>query len=161
MKSKIIKILTFEKDPSIRFEVLEKFYSYVEDDNDINLIINILDDDPDPCVRHEAAAQLFRIELKKNDLLQNLKSKAIEILFRKATTDPSIVVQHESIEALAYLVGPEHLEQLRVFIDSNDLDIQSTATIAFHTAKKRIESKTPARDLSSLLIQEWIAPQTI
>ena len=155
MKEKIIEILKTELDPTIRFEVLEKFYHQVSSDEDINLIIDILKNDADPCVRHEAAAQLFRIEEKKNSLMKNLKRKAISVLFDRACHDESTVVRHEAIEALGYIVENEDLNNLYAFTDSTNNDIKSTAYIAYNAAKQRIENNLQPKELSNHLINSW------
>jgi hypothetical protein len=156
MKEKITTILKCESDPSIRFEVLEKFYSLVDCEDDVRFIINVLQNDEDPCVRHEAAAQLFRIEEKKPTLMINLKRQTIAALLDKAYNDESIVVRHESIEALGY-IGDEHsLTSLEKLSKDKNLDIRSTAEIAFHTAERRIKDGVRASDLTAHIIENWI-----
>ena len=152
MKNRMINILTKEENPMIRFEVLEKFYKIVSTENDINLIIEILINDTDPCVRHEAAAQLFRIEEKKSELFKPLKRKAIDALFDRAYNDISTVVRHESIEALGYLAEKDHLTQLEKLIISEDIDIKSTAAIAYNAASIRIKNNLKANELGDFLL---------
>ena len=155
MKQKIIEIIKEEKDASIRFEVLEKFYHKVDCESDVQLLIDILKDDYDPCVRHEAAAQLFRVAERKPLLLQNLKSKAIETLLDKACNDVSTVVRHESIEALGYIADLNALKDLEHFSKSDNLDIHSTAHIALKTAKRRLEMNLTADEVTNNIIATW------
>src|SRR2546429_9385221 len=100
MKEKIKRILLQEPDPFIRFEVLEKFFGFVYVEEDVHFLLSLLRSDRDPCVRHEVAAQLFRIEEQKPHLMVNIRPNVIEGLLDRAEYDESTVVRHEAIEAL-------------------------------------------------------------
>lgn len=155
VKNKIIEIVRKEVDPSIRFEILEKFYHSVENENDVLFIIDVLNNDNDPCVRHEAAAQLFRIAEKKPDLLINLKQVIINSLLDKAYHDISTVVRHESIEALGYIVDKNSLKYLHKLRMDDNIDISSTANIAYKTAKRRLVLKLKASEITDNIIATW------
>jgi hypothetical protein len=145
MKEEIVAILRTEEDACVRFEMLENFYEVADSESDILLLLSILNNDEDPCVRHEAAAQLFRIEEKKSYLFSPMtKNMAIKSLFTRAKYDESVVVRHESIEALGYLVDFDRLDCLDSFVQSENLDIKSTAKISTKVARYRIEKNIPA-----------------
>lgn len=152
MKQKIINILRIEKDPSVRFEVLEKYLEFIDSEEDVRFLIKILFDDADPCVRHKAAAQLFRIEEKDIDLPKNLKSEIIHALLDRALNDESTVVRHESIEALGYLGDESALNSLKKLTIDENLDVRSTAIIALGTASKRVEFNLEVNQVSDFLI---------
>jgi HEAT repeat protein len=157
MKEAITQMLK-ASDPAIRFEILERFSDLADCEDDVHSIINVLENDGDPCVRHEAAAQLFRIEEKKPHLMTNLKQRAIAALWDKAWNDESTVVRHESIEVLGYIGGEESLENLTALAMDENLDIRSTAEIAFRTAEHRIKRRIGASALCADLIACWPAP---
>ena len=153
MREKIIRILNTSRDASLRFEALEKFYECAETEGDILFVISILNNDADPCVRHEAAAQLFRLEEKKSWLFSGeLRNMAIRALLARANYDQSIVVQHELIEALGYLIDREHLSDLEAFMGSDNIDISSTARISARVARIRIEKGISASMIGQVLI---------
>jgi hypothetical protein len=153
MKNRIINILKNEQDPSIRFEVLEKFFEYIYSEEDVLFLMGLLIHDSDPCVRHKAAAQLFRVEEKESPLTVNLKSKIIQALVDRAFHDKSTVVRHESIEALGYLGDKSALDSLKILMGDENLDVSSTAGIAFGTAKRRVENNIDASEVANFLIE--------
>lgn len=155
MKEKIIEIIRNELDPSIRFEVLEKFYHKLDNEKDVLFLLNILNNDIDPCVRHEAAAQLFRVAEKKPDLLLNLKKTVINALLDRAYNDESTVVRHESIEALGYIADKDTLKHLYSLSLNDNLDIKTTASIAHKTAKRRLVLNLKASEITDNIISTW------
>ena len=154
MKEVIIQMLE-AADPSIRFEILERFSDLADCEEDVRSMIKILEKDADPCVRHEAAAQLFRIEEKKPHLMVNLKREAVAALLDKAWNDESTVVRHESIEVLGYIGGEDALKNLTELATHENLDIRSTAEIAFRTAERRIKQGIKASALCTDIVDHW------
>ncbi|HEV7601962.1 MAG TPA: hypothetical protein VGO49_17115 [Bradyrhizobium sp.] len=160
MKEEIVAILRTETDACVRFEMLENFYEAADSEADILLLLSILNNDEDPCVRHEAAAQLFRIEEKKSHLFSPMtKNMAIKSLFTRAKYDESVVVRHESIEALGYLVDFDRLGCFDSFVQSENLDIQSTAKISAKVARYRIEKNIPASSIGACFAKERTVPE--
>lgn len=155
MKDTIIKIIKLESDSSIRFEVLERFYTILDCEDDVRFVIDVLLSDCDPCVRHEAAAQLFRIEEQRPHLMKGVKRQAIDALLDRAHRDESTVVRHESIEALGYLGDENALRSLEALALDRDLDIRSTAEIALRTCRRRIVDGVSAGELCSHIIEKW------
>ena len=156
----LVKQILVGHDPSIRFEVLERFPELADCESDIQFLIDILQNDHDPCVRHEAAAQLYRIEEKKPQLMANLRPRVVSALFERAWNDESVVVRHESIEVLGYIADEQSLDALRRLTTDVNLDISSTAEIALRTATRRIAEGIETRDLCSELISRWPKEQT-
>lgn len=156
MKEVITQMLE-AADPSIRFEVLERFSDLADCEDDVRSMINLLENDGDPCVRHEAAAQLFRIEEKKPHLMTNLREQAIAALLDKAWHDESTVVRHESIEVLGYIGDQGCLKNLAELAMDENLDIRSTAEIALRTTEHRIKRGIKAGALCTDLIDRWRA----
>lgn len=144
-------------DPSIRFEVLERFSDLADCEDDVRSMIHLLENDADPCVRHEAAAQLFRIEEKKPHLMNSLRQRAIAALLDKAWNDESTVVRHESIEVLGYIGDEDCLKSLTKLAMDENVDIRSTAEIALRTTEHRIERGITASALCTNLVDRWRA----
>jgi HEAT repeat protein len=155
MKDKIRQILNITTDPSIRFELLEKFSDLASCEDDVRSLIELLENDPDPCVRHEAAAQLYRLEERKPRLMINLREKAVASLLDKACNDESTVVRHESIEVLGYVGGEECLDNLRQLATNEDLDIRSTAEIALRTAERRMKCGIKPQAICAQILASW------
>lgn len=149
MKNKIAKILKTCKHEEVRFELLEQYFKCISKKEDINLIFDLLANDADPCVRHEAAAQLYRIGEKKPELLSSIRDKAVKALYSAVNCDASIVVKHECIEVLGYLAKEKDLNKLRKLIKSENPDIHSTAKIAFRMAKNRLVGNIPVNKIPS------------
>jgi len=159
MKSKMLQILRDEPDAAMRFEVLDRFYEYADSEEDILFLISVLNHDADPCVRHEAAAQLYRILEKKEGLFtSHSREIVVEALFDRARHDDSTVVKHESIESLAYLVDQEQLHQLEAFTISEDADISATARISSKIARSRIENGIAASSIGQFYLTNWESP---
>jgi HEAT repeat protein len=154
MKEVITQMLK-AADPSIRFEVLERFSDLADCEDDVRSMINLLENDGDPCVRHEAAAQLIRIEEKKPHLMTNLRQRAIAALLERALNDESTVVRHESIEVLGYIGDERSLQNLTELAMEENLDIRSTAEIALRTAERRIKRGVKASSLCADIIETW------
>jgi|ERR1041385_551529 HEAT repeat protein len=142
-------------EPSIRFEILERFSDLADCENDVRTMLKLLETDADPCVRHEAAAQIYRIEEKKPQLMTNLREQAIATLIDKAWNDESTVVRHESIEVLGYLGDERSLKDLSELATDKNLDISSTAEIALRTAQRRMAWGIGADTLCSDIIAHW------
>jgi HEAT repeat protein len=155
MKAKIKQMLQIEPDAAIRFEVLERFVDHVNCEEDVRLIVSLLESDSDPCVRHEAAAQLYRIEETKPHLMNGVREHAVATLLDKALTDESTVVRHESIEVLGYIGDRDALPHLAELAKNNNLDIRSTAEIAYRTAHRRLTDDITTSGLSAHLIKHW------
>lgn len=153
MKRRIINILVEERDASVRFEVLERFLDFIDSEEDVVFLIELLANDLDSCVRHKAAAQLFRIKEKGIVVTADLESKIIEALVDRAFHDASTVVRHESIEALGYLGNESTLDSLRELIEVDNPDVSATAYIAYETAKRRAEYNIDATELGDFLIR--------
>lgn len=158
MKDLIAEMLE-TAEPSIRFEILERFSDLADCEDDVRSMLKLLETDVDPCVRHEAAAQIYRIEEKKPHLMTNLRDQAIATLIDKAWNDESTVVRHESIEVLGYLGDERSLKDLSELSTDKNLDISSTAEIALRTAQRRMAWGIGADTLCSDIIAHWRAGQ--
>lgn len=154
MKELIAQMLE-APDPSIRFEMLEKFSDLADCEDDVRSMLKLLESDLDPCVRHEAAAQIYRIEERNPHLMANLRDQAIATLIDKAWNDESAVVRHESIEVLGYVGDRRSLKDLSELATDTNLDISSTAEIALRTAQRRLRWGISADTLSADIIARW------
>ncbi len=155
MKEKLKTILLNETDASIRFELLEKFFSTINTQDDVRFLIRLLHSDKDPCVRHEVAAQLFRTEEKKPHLMENLRDDVIAALLERAQRDESTVVRHEAIEALGYIGDAQTLVVLKQLATEVDIDIRSTAEIAVSTTARRMRENVTTGELADHLVRNW------
>ncbi len=105
-------------------------------DNPIDIerfLIDILINDPDPIVRHEAAFVLGK-------LAENEKIKGIEAaltICQSAIYDQSVVVRHECVEALYAFQGEQVNKTIQLLLDDPQEEIRFTAII---TAERRLLS---------------------
>ena len=154
-KDKIKAILLTAADASVRFEVLEKYLDYMDTPDDAIFLMDLLKNDADPCVRHKAAAQLFRVQEKDSTVTANLKQQIIEALLNCALNDTSTVARHESIEALGYLGDKGTLERLAILTTDANPDVASTARIALGTARRRSEHSLEPNQVGEFLVDRW------
>jgi len=155
MKERLMWILKKDVNPTVKFEILEKFFHYVDCDQDIDFLIELFDTEVDACVLHEISAQLFRIEEKKPDIMRSKKKVVIEKLLYRSINDDSVVVRHESIEALGYLGDESCLEILDALKNDQNSDIKSTAHIAFENTFVRLKFNLKASELCDFYIKQY------
>ncbi len=114
-------------DPAERFESL--YECLPERDPPASLakgfLINVLRSDPDPIVRHEAAFMLG--ELRESNRID--ETGAAPALCVAAHEDSSLVVRHESIEAMFAFEGEDVERTLDTMVEDPDDDIRLTAEI--------------------------------
>lgn len=89
-------------------------------------LVEVLRNDSDPIVRHEAAFVLGR--LKASDWI--IGEFAVPALCAAACDDLSRVVRHEATETLPCFEGPEVDRTLRQLLQNDDPDIRATAAIS-------------------------------
>ncbi len=120
--------LTLENPPHVRKLTLAKLALSEQLNSPERIekvLIRILNEDEDPVVRHEAAFALGL--LTQRELIPGVE--AVRALCRSALEDRSILVRHESTEALDAFSGPlvhETLEKLR---DDPAEDVKATAEL--------------------------------
>ncbi|MBS1593175.1 MAG: HEAT repeat domain-containing protein [Bacteroidetes bacterium] len=140
-----------------RFELLENFAIICDSKEDIEFLVNILTCDRSSVVRHEAAAQLLKIEQKKPWVLKPMKSYVIRKLLNVVITDTSLVAKHESVEALSYIGDSSVLIELNKLIENSGEDeISDTIQLAIETIEYRIVKNINAHELSDAILSEAI-----
>lgn len=149
-KNEFLKILR-EGSAYERFEALEHFTALISNEADVLHLITILHNDDDPIVRHEAAAQLLRAETIKPDATGDMRAIICAALVKALEKDSSIIVQHEALEALAYIGDAETLRVLDSFRNSPNPDIRSAANVAFDMLCFRISKSVRASDLGKAI----------
>jgi HEAT repeat protein len=82
-------------------------------------LMRVLGKDESPCVRHEAAFALGRI---------GVGARTRTALERAALCDPSVLVRHEAVLALAGFVGAR--ETIRVALTDKSEDVRESAVVA-------------------------------
>lgn len=139
-----------------RFEMMESFAKYADEPEDIKFLVSVLKNDNSSVVRHEAAAQLLKIEQKKPWLLEQLKEYVIEELLNVVMNDKSLVARHESVEALSYIGDKNVLVRLDEIIKTEDEnnEIIETVKIARDIIEYRIIKDIQASELSRTIINE-------
>lgn len=144
------------RDPSVftRFEVLEQFAKIVDEESDVVILQSLLAHDPDPIVRHEAAAQLLQVETNKPELTASLRNQIQQALMKSVREDESVIVRHEAMEALAYVGDESALRVLGDLADDANTDIKCTARIARDILQFRLENKLKGSEFSSALISK-------
>src|SRR5437867_10558253 len=150
-KSSLRKLLR-DKSAFTRFEILEQYAMIADDADDIIPIQRALAEDPDPIVRHEAAAQLLKIETSKPELSEGLKRQIQNALLKSVLKDQSVIVRHEAMEALAYIGDESALPILENLIDDANTDIKCTARIARDILIFRLKNGVSGAEFSGALI---------
>jgi HEAT repeat protein len=90
-----------------------------------SILTLVLQHDPDPIVRHEAAFVIG--ELAKQE---RIDSECAAIALRHAALDdPSVVARHEAAESLSSFYHPTAVKTLTELLDDPLLDIAATARI--------------------------------
>jgi hypothetical protein len=141
-------ILSDEKDFK-RFELLEQYIQFASEEGDVLFLLKVLRKDQSSIVRHEAAAQLLKIEQRKPELIRNLKDKVIDALLVVVMNDKSLVAKHESVEALSYIGDNTVLPVFNKLLDSLDKDNELIDSV--HLAKEAIEYRISKNIMASEL----------
>jgi HEAT repeat protein len=134
-----------------RFEVLEHYGKLAEDESDVLHLLAVLQDDKDPIVRHEAAAQLLKLETTKPSVTARVRERMCEALRGSIRNDPSVIVRHEAMEALAYIGNEENLSVLQSLIEDPNSDIQFTARIAYDMLRFRLQKNIAGSELGAAI----------
>lgn len=155
-KETIKSIILGEGKDFQRFEMIENFVNYASEHEDVKFLVAILKNDKSSIIRHEAAAQLLKIEQKKPWLIDKLRSYVIEELLTVVLSDKSLVARHESAEALSYIGDKNVLETFENLINSNITkdEIIETVIIARDTIKYRMDNNIKASELSASILKE-------
>ena len=123
----------------------------------VPFLLEILQKDRSSVIRHEAAAQLLKIEQKKPWVMSDMKDKVIAELLSVIINDKSLVARHESIEALSYIGDDTVLPLLNKIIksESSDNEILDTLKIAKDIIEYRIIKNISPSQLSKTIIEEY------
>ncbi len=89
-------------------------------------LVEVLKQDADPIVRHEAAFVIAHVRACK----RMIGSLALHALCISAEKDQSLIVRHEALEALGEFPEPQALKTIVKFITSRNNDLRATARIS-------------------------------
>lgn len=115
--------------PAKRMDLIEGLIANQHDISALGLecyLVEVLRADPNPIVRHEAAFVLGRLK----DCGQIEGDAAVSALCVAACEDPSLVVRHEVVEALACFEHDEASSVLVNLLSHDHPDIRATASIS-------------------------------
>lgn len=157
-KERIKSIILSNEDNFKRFELIEQFIDLVSEADDIIFLLNILISDRSSVVRHEAAAQLLKVEQKKPSIIAPLRERVIKALLHVVARDPSMVAKHESAEALSYIGDISVVQKLNEIASTVDKDdeILETIDIAKQTIVFRNKNKIAASELGNKILESFI-----
>lgn len=96
-------------------------------------LLEIVQHDENPVIRHEAAFHLGKL----NSTLTFNEKKIIEIFEHVLNSDRSIVVKHEVLEALGFLDSPESIALLTRYSQHSDPDISTSADLSLNRISLR------------------------
>jgi len=151
-KKRIFEIIWEKSDPNfayaIKFEAIDRLRSFSLNKNDVSMVIDILEKHPDMMVRHEAAFVLLELEESNPRLLKEMSSIITSALSRSAKYDKSLVVRHETLEALGYVGDETCLNFLRLSTKSRNKDIQESALVALQLLEFRLNLAPISKILS-------------
>ncbi len=123
--------------PAQRMDLIEEVAgprSSLDGDSMEHFLVNVLERDPDPIVRHEAAFVLRHLKTHRR-ISGNVAKRALCTSARK---DESIVVRHEAMEALHCFEGEEVERTLLSMLEHDEPDIRATAAISLERRKNRL-----------------------
>jgi HEAT repeat protein len=158
-KETVKQIILGDYEDFKRFEMMESFSKYAEDSEDVKFLVKVLRNDKSSVVRHEAAAQLLKIEQKKPWIMESVKDFVIEELLNVVLYDVSIVARHESVEALSYIGDSRVLIKLDEIIknEAKENELLETVQLARDTIEYRLIKNILPSELSSTIIKESIS----
>lgn len=160
----IIKEIILSDDKNFkRFEMIENFVYYASEPEDVKFLVFILRNDKNSVVRHEAAAQLLKIEQKKPWIMEEIKDYVIKELLNVVINDTSLVAKHESVEALSYIGNEMVLKTFNELIENQDKEneLMDTILVARDSIDYRISKKITASTLSEEIIKDHSSPSPI
>lgn len=134
-----------------RLELLEYYAVQAKTVDGVQEILLVFEKDPCPIVRHEAAAQLIRLERDRPDIVFPLRVKIRQALIR-GLQDKSVVVQHEVLESLAYIGDESTLDTLRTAMSDVNTDVSNTAKLAYEILAFRLERNLKPGELAKAIL---------
>lgn len=154
----IIKEIILSDDKNFkRFEMIENFVYYASEPEDVKFLVSVLRNDKNSVVRHEAAAQLLKIEQKKPWIMEEIKDYVINELLNVVLIDQSLVAKHESVEALSYIGDDKVLKKFNELIEkqSDENELLDTILVARDSIDYRISRKIAASTLGEEIIKDY------
>lgn len=140
IKQEVLNMIKSSKDDHVIFELVEQFADLADSEDDLMFLLDLLEHHENSIVRHEVAAQLAEIRIKKPHIFANMDELIIRTLVKCAVNDKSITARHEAIEALGYIGNDTILNTLEELMQDKEEDIRLTAKIAFNMIKLRLQS---------------------
>lgn len=150
-KQRLFEIIWEKLDPNftyaMKFEAIDRLRIVPLNKREVCKILDILERHPDMMVRHEAAFVLLELEETNPRLLKKMRPDITAALSRRVKYDKSLVVRHETLEALGYVGDESCLSLLRLSAKNRNKDIRESALVALQLLEFRL-NKAP---LSKLL----------
>lgn len=140
IKQDILDAIKSSKDDHIVFELIEQFADLADSPDDLVFLLDLLEHHENSIVRHEVAAQLAEIRIKKPLIFGNMDELIINTLVKCAVNDKSITARHEAIEALGYIGNEKMLTTLEKLMHDKEEDVRLTAKIAVNMIKFRLQT---------------------
>lgn len=147
IKQDVLKVIKSSKDDHIIFELVEQFADLADSPDDLMFLLDLLEHHENSIVRHEVAAQLAEVRIKKPHIFANMDELIISTLVKCAVNDKSITARHEAIEALGYIGNEKILNTLESLMQDKEEDVRLTAKIAFNMIKFRLQTKVELSQL--------------
>lgn len=140
IKQDVLDMIKSSKDDYVVFELIEQFADLADSPDDLMFLLDLLEHHENSIVRHEVAAQLAEIRIKKPLIFGNMDELIINTLVKCAVNDKSITARHEAIEALGYIGNDKMLNVLEKLMQDKEEDIRLTAKIAANMIKFRLQT---------------------
>ncbi len=134
-----------------RLELLEYCAEQAATTEEVQQILSVFEGDADPIVRHEAVAQLLRIERNRPHLIAPIQ-ELVRVALVKGIQDKSVVVRHEVLETLAYFGDESTLAILQNSIGDTEPDVSSTAKLSYELLSFRLQHNLRACELQNALL---------
>ena len=133
-KQRLFDIIWRKLSPDVRyavkFEATDDLRGFKLNKREIHKVIEILETHPDMMVRHEAAFVLLELDATNPRLLKAMRGEITTALSNRAKYDKSMVVRHETLEALGYVGDESCLGLLKSAARSRNKDIRESALVA-------------------------------
>ena len=155
IKQDVLNVIKSSKDDYIIFELIEQFADLADSSDDLMFLLDFLEHHENSIVRHEVAAQLAEIRIKKPHIFANMDELIIGTLVKCAVNDKSITARHEAIEALGYIGNDKILNTLERLMQDPEEDIRLTAKIAVNLIKFRLQTEVELSQLWKEMLAKY------
>ena len=129
------------KAEALRFLSLEKLGDLINTNNEVSKLLEILEFDPSPMIRHEVCFQIYKVCSSYPRIYEKRHKSILKKLMERYSLEESMLVRHEILEIIPYFGEPETLLEIKKIFNDKEPDIRSTAKTAYGVLELRLNKK--------------------